>query len=271
MGEIQHERKPKTFRYLLKKQRAALLITDPTTSFHFTETIHKLRHRVEQRMGKKKLLMVTSVLENEGKSTVAVNLALAMAKKNRKVLLIDCDLRKPACAKILKVKWGQPGVRAVLGGEADASDRIIHDRSTGLDLLLEQSGTQKSGELVGSPRMVQLLEQVRQEYDTVILDMPPMSAVTDAEAVMDLVDASLLVVRQNTAAAPVINKALSSLNHANSRMLGCVLNNVYSTDFFSGQGYGYGYGSYGRYGKYGSYGRYGAYNRYAKNSDHQNS
>jgi Mrp family chromosome partitioning ATPase len=99
-----------------------------------------------------------------------------------------------------------------------------------------------------------------------------MGAVTDAEAIMDLVDASVLVVRQNAAAAPVINKVLASLNSAKSRMLGCVLNNVYSTDFFSGQGYGYGsYGKYGRYGKYGSYGRYGAYNRYAKNSNHQNS
>ena len=273
LGEILHERKHKTFRSLLKKQRSDILITDPTTSFRFTESLQKLRHRVEQRMGKKKVLMVTSVLENEGKSTVSVNLALAMAKKHRKVLLIDCDMRKPACAKLLKVKWAQPGIRAVLGGEANASDLIIHDQRTGLHLLLEQSGTQQSGELIGSPRMAQLLEQMRQDYDTVILDMPPMGVVTDAEAIMDLVDASLLVVRQNTAAAPVINKVLSSLNNAKSRMLGCVLNNVYSTDFFSGQGYGYGYGKYGRYGSYGhygAYGRYGAYNRYAKNSDHQN-
>ena len=274
LGEILHERKHKTLRSLLKKQHAGILITDPTTSFRFAEAIQKLRHRVEQRMGKKKVLMVTSVLENEGKSTVSINLALAMAKKNRKVLLIDCDLRKPACAKLLKVKWSQPGVRSVLSGDVNASDLIVHDGRTGLHLLLEQSGTQKSGELIGSPRMAQLLEQVRQDYDTIILDLPPMAAVTDAEAIMDLVDASLLVVRQNTAAAPVINKVLASLNNAKSRMLGCVLNNVYSTDFFSGQGYGYGYGSYGKYGryhKYGSYGRYGAYNRYARNSDHQNS
>lgn len=274
LGEILHERRRKTLRSLLKKQHTGILITAPTTSFHFTEAFKKLRHRVEQRMGSKKLLMITSVLENEGKSTVSVNLALAMAKKNRKVLLIDCDLRKPACAKLLKVKWGQSGVRAVLSGEANASDLIIYDRRTGLHLLLEQGGTKKSGELIDSPRMTQLLEQVRQDYDVIILDMPPMGVVTDAEAIMDLVDASLLVVRQNTAAAPVINKVLSSLNKAKSRMLGSVLNNVYSTNFFSGQGYGYGYGSYGkygRYGKYGSYGRYGAYNRYAKNSDNQNS
>ena len=272
LGEILHERRHKTFRSLLKKQSSGILITEPTTSFRFAESIQKLRHRVEQRMGKKKVLMVTSVLENEGKSTVSINLALAMVKKNRKVLLIDCDLRKPACAKLLKVKWAQPGVRAVLGGDANASDLIVYDRRTGLHLLLEQGGTQKSGELIGSPRMAQLLEQVREEYDAVILDLPPMGAVTDAEAIMDLADVSMLVVRQNAAAAPVINKVLASLNSAKSRMLGCVLNNVYSTDFFSGQGYGYGsYGKYGRYGKYGSYGRYGAYNRYAKNSNHQNS
>lgn len=275
LGEIPHERKYNTFRAYLKKKGKSILISEPTTSFRFTETIHKLRHRVEQRLGSGKVMMVTSVLENEGKSTVSVNLALSMAQNKRKVLLIDCDLRKPACANLLNVKWGSAGLRTALRGEGNASDLIVYDHRTGLHLLLEQSGTMQSAELVGSKRMAQLLEQVRQDYDMIILDLPPVSAVTDAEAITGMVDAALLVVRQNAAAAPVINKVLTALSSSNARMLGCVLNNVIATDFFSGQGYGsygnYGrYGRYGRYGKYG-YGRYGAYSHYAKRTDHHDS
>ena len=94
----------------------------------------------------------------------------------------------------------------------------------------------------------------------VILDLPPMSAVTDAEAMADLADCSLLVVRQNAALTPALNKAIAALEQGSAKMLGCVLNNVYATALFSGQGsdynrgYGYGYGKYGQYGRYGAYG-----------------
>ena len=102
-----------------------------------------------------------------------------------------------------------------------------------------------------------LLAWAREEYEIVILDLPPMSAVTDAEAMADLADCSLLVVRQNTAHTSALNKAIAALERGSAKMLGCVLNNVYGTQLFSGQG-GDGYG-YGKYGKYGQYGRYGAY------------
>lgn len=271
LGEIPHEHHHKTLKAFLKRQKRGVLISDATTSFHFVETVHKIRHRVEQRLGDRKVLMVTSLLENEGKSTISVNLALAMAKRNRKVLLIDCDLRKPACALLLNVKWNQPGVRAVLTGEAKASDLIVHDKRNGLDILLERSGTPNSSLIVGSERMSQMLEQLRQEYDVIIMDLPPMATVSDAEAVMELADASMLVVRQNTATAPAVNKAVKTLNKAKSHMIGCVLNNVYSTEFFSGQGYGHEYGSYNRYRRYGRYGKYGAYSHYGSTSGHADS
>ena len=257
LGQIPHERKYKTLATLLRHRKTSVLISNPLTSFQFVETIRKLRRRIERRMKDGKVLMVTSLLENEGKSTVAVNLAMAMAKKYRKVLLIDCDLRKPACAMLLEHKWNGIGVRDVLRGQAHPRRAVSLEGSSGLHLMLEKKSDRHSGDLVNSENMKRLLAWAREEYEIVILDLPPMSAVTDAEAMADLADCSLLVVRQNTAHTSALNKAIAALERGSAKMLGCVLNNVYGTQLFSGQG-GDGYG-YGKYGKYGQYGRYGAY------------
>lgn len=262
LGQVPHERKYKTLSSFLRHRKTSVLISNPLTSFRFVETIGKLRRRIERRMGDRKVLMITSLLENEGKSTVAVNLAMAMAKKNRKILLIDCDLHKPACGILLEHKWGGFGVRDVLSGKAAPEDAISLEGSSGLYLMLEKKGSRDSGDLVASESMKALLGWARREFDAVVLDLPPISAVTDAEAMADLADCSLLVVRQNAALAPALNKAIAALERGKAKMLGCVLNNVYETVLFAGQGnggYGYGYGKYGRYGHYGHYGRYGAY------------
>ena len=256
LGEIPHERKNKTLRLWLRRRKKSILITNPMTGFRFVETIRKLRRRVEQNMRGGKVLMVTSFLENEGKSTVAVNLALAMAKKYQRVLLIDFDLRKPACAMILEQQWDGQGLRAVLNGEASLPGALELDKASGLHLLLEKKGGTDSGDLVASPNTQVLLEWARNEFDFVVLDLPPMSAVSDAEVMMDLADASLLVVRQNAVPAPALNKAVHTLSKGRAKMIGCVLNNVYSTALSSGQGYGY--GRYKGYGKYGHYGHYGS-------------
>ena len=97
LGEIYHERKRIRMKDRLMKRKRSILITNHETGMRYVTTMNKLRRRLEQHMGKGKILMVTSVMENEGKSTVATNLALAMAKKYDKVLLIDLDLHKPAC------------------------------------------------------------------------------------------------------------------------------------------------------------------------------
>lgn len=250
LGQIPHERKHKTLGSWLRKQKTSILITDPFTSFLFVETMRKLRRRIEQQMHSGKVLMVTSLLENEGKSTVAVNLALAMAQKRRKVLLIDCDMRKPACHSILEHKKFDFGVRDVLRDKVAVADAIQRYKKTNVDLLLEKTGSSKSNDLITSQRMEQLLEWARQEYDFVILDMPPIYVASDSESMKELADASLLVVRQNVADAKALNKAVAALDGGKAKLLGCVLNNVYSTRTISGRG-GYGYGRYHGYNYYG--------------------
>ena len=256
LGDIPHEHKYKTVLSWIRHKKTGILITNPTTSFRFLENIRKLRRRVEQRLDGGKVLMVTSVLENEGKSTVAVNLALALAKKHKKVLIMDCDMRKPACNTLLGKQLTGSGMISVLSGRIEAEKAVLQDRQTGLYMLLEKKGTRHSGELVTSERMRELLRWARENYDFVVMDLPPMAAVTDAERMVDLADASLLVVRQNACNAKQLNKAIDALSDGKSQLLGCVLNNVYSTALTSGQGYGYGGYRYGGYHYYGQYGHY---------------
>lgn len=251
LGEIHHEKKYKTFQAVIGRKKTGILITNPAISFQFVETIRKLRRRIEQHMEEGKVLMVTSVMENEGKSTVAVNLALSMAKKHKDVLLIDMDLRKPACYKILETSVNGSGVRAVLAGEVNYEDVILKDPLSGLDVLLEQKVTTDADKYISSKALGELLESLRKQYKYIVLDLPPMSAAPDSEFVMEYADASLLVVQQNKVTVAALNKAISLLEKGKAKVLGCVLNNIYSTGFTMSQGHKYGYGKYEDYGKYG--------------------
>lgn len=257
LGDISHENTYKTLSAFLRKRKTSILITNPMTSFRFSESIRKLRRRVEQNMAGSKVLMVTSLLENEGKSTVSTNLALSMEQKGKKVLLIDCDLRKPACHVVLGLQSFTSGVKEILQGKANLPDSIMRYQETNMYLLLAKRGAQNAGDLLASDRMSALLTWARKNFDFVVLDLPPMSVASDAESLADMADACLMVVRQNAAVAPALNKAIGSLEGHKAKMLGCVLNNVFATRLSSGEGYG-GYGKYGHYGHYGHYGNYGS-------------
>ncbi len=247
LGEILHEEKYKTFLSRIRRRKTGILITNPVTSFHFVETVRKLAHRVEQHMGKGKVLMVASLLENEGKSTVAVNLALTMARKN-KVLLIDCDLRKPSCATLMEIKSVAAGTQNVLMDISTISDALVRYKKTQLYMILGKRGCSNSGDLLSSENMTRMLNWAREEFDYVILDLPPVSVVADAEVVANAADAALLVVRQNAAKAAAINRAIGELENGRAKLLGCVLNDVRSTFLSTGQGYRHmGYGGHSRY------------------------
>ena len=249
LGEIPHEKKFKTVFSRFSRRKTSILVDNPVTSFRYVETIRKLRRRVEQHMDGGKVVMVTSLLENEGKSTVAVNLALSMAKKHEKVLLIDCDLRKPACHAILDQKKFGAGIKEVLQGKANLTEAVTQYKRTNMDILFGRKGDKNVGDLITSQRMEHILNWARERYDYVILDLPPMAAASDAEGMTGLADACILVVRQNMAAAPALNKAIAALESQRAKLLGCVVNNVYTSRLSSGGGYGnYKHNYYGSYG-----------------------
>lgn len=260
LSEILHEKKHRRLKDLIKRKKHGILITNPETGFRYVATMNKLRRRVEQHIQKGKVLMVTSVMENEGKSTVSANLALAMAKKYQKVLLVDLDLHKPACRKILDQETPEYWTHDVISGVVSLQDAVKTDKLSRMDVLMAKHCTPKeAADFINSPGLNAMLEEARKQYDFVVIDLPPMAIVPDPEAVMEYVDGSLLVVRQNRVSAADLNRAIGDLQRGKGKMLGCVLNNVYTTQILSGEGYGTGYARYGGYGRYGKYGRYGAY------------
>lgn len=252
LGEICHEKKPMSKRLFGKKSKSGLLITNPTVSFAFTEAVRKLRRKVESELGHgKRVFMVTSVMENEGKSTIAVNLALSLAKKHSRVLLIDMDLRKPACHKLLEMNVGTADTSAVLAGKASLGNAVKKEPITGLYALFSRNASKRAGDIITHASVEKTIAEAKKYFKYIIIDMPPMSAALDSEIVMEHVDASMLVIRQNNIKTSVIGKAVSVLHSGKAELIGCVVNNVYTSSlYFKGKNSSYGYGGYGNYKRY---------------------
>ena len=264
-GTIYHEKKNKTLRSKLRKKKKALLVTDQTSSFQFVENYKKLRTKLmyKTKQEKGKVILVTSVMENEGKSTVAANIALTLAQKSDKVILIDGDMRRPAVYKILEKKQKrEQEIGEYLKGNIPLDGVVHYDKASGLHLLVGSKHYANSTEMVSGERLRTLMKAVQRLADYVVIDSPPTSLMADAEILAEYADVSLLVVRQGMACARFINDTIDILDGGHSELLGCIFNDV-KTGIFSGRsvlgGYGYKYG-YGRYGRYG-YGKYG----YGKN------
>ena len=270
LGAIEYERLRKA---KSDKGKQSVLLNDATASFSFVERYKKIAATVlkSAERNKGKVIMITSVAEHEGKSTVAANLALAIQEQGKKVLLVDCDLRRPTQAKIfgVDVKEGTSLID-FLNGEAQCF--IYRDPISDLSLLLCGKGSRDSSEYLKDSLFKRLIDYLRSSMDIIILDTPPMSLMSDAEAVANVADIAILTVQYNRTPAAVINDAIDELKKYRCHMSGCILNGVRSLPG-SGRkivgGY-YGYGKYGKYGHYGHYGRYsnyGAYGHYAERKD----
>lgn len=232
---INHEEKNKTFRSKFQRKNIAPLITNSLISKDFIEDNLSLSSALVYHMRKRnqKVIMVTSVGENEGKSTVAANLALAMAQKNKKVVLLDCDFRKPSMHKIFEITAPeeQTLTHAILNEDAQLSGCLLDAKKYGIRLGLSQHSGRSISRLLNNGRLDKLIAQLRQEADYVILDTPPMLAVADAEAIASLADTALLVVRADFMTAGAINDGLDRLRKSAPEVCGFVLNN-YRTSIF---------------------------------------
>jgi capsular exopolysaccharide synthesis family protein len=140
-----------------------------------------------------KIVMVTSSLPDEGKTVFALSLARSVAKSGGRSLLIDCDLRRPSMARILNID-ATPGLLAVFDGTKDLSKVIKVDVASGMHFIAVASGTPNPQDLLGSNQMKSFLESLREQYDLVVLDTPPILAVSDGIVLSHLVDATIFLV-----------------------------------------------------------------------------
>ena len=167
-----------------------------------------------------KKILITSATPGEGKSTTAINLSKVFAMNGEKVLLVDCDLRLSTAAAKLSIN-NTPGLSDVLVGMEELSEAIRH-MEDGLDVLTAGSTPPNPSELLGSESMQVLMGQLESYYKYIILDAPPIAAVTDASVLSGLASGTVIVVRNGVADRDTVGSSIEQLRLAGAKLLGFV-------------------------------------------------
>ncbi len=230
-----------------RKNKKALLISSPLVSMDYSEAGRRVEARIEHHMLKRgqKVLLVTSVGENEGKSTVAANLALGLAEKHLKVMLIDGDFRKPAQYKVFDCnKNNGISLDEVLRGMCDWKEAARRDEQNCIWELFQYKAVPNAPRLMTGEALNDLIEKLRREMDYIIIDCPPTAAAADAEIWMQVADTAVLVVREDWSDVRVINDTVDMIWQSCEDFGGFVLNAFREKGMQSKKGYGYRYGGY---------------------------
>lgn len=169
-----------------------------------------------------KTLVITSSEEGEGKSTVASNLAYILAQGEKKVLLIDCDLRRSSIHRKFEIS-NQEGLTEYLVGKLDLSD-AIKEVSKNLDVITAGKIPPNPAEVIGSKKMEDLLENLKIHYDHIILDTPPVLVVTDGRILAGKSDGTVLVVKAEKTKGDVVVQGYKELEKVKSKVIGTVIN-----------------------------------------------
>ena len=244
---IGHEEKNRTLKEKMTSLKKAILITNSTTSFGYVESFRKLAFRIHSEMKKKnqKVLLVTSISENEGKSTVASNIALALAQSGKKVVLVDLDLRKPAIHKIFNAK----------GKKQRGMWKEIYpiNNVESISLILNKKSIEHPIIFMKESNIDRVIAQERERADYIIIDSSPLNVGADTELMLSYADSVALVVRQDWSYVQDIHRFINLLSKQDKDFMGYVLNDFENPNPFKKKQYDYDYGkSYGKYG-YGKY------------------
>ena len=177
-----------------------------------------------------KVVMFTSTVPREGKSTTAVLIAQTSEQMGRSGIVVECDLRLPTLGQLFGKQENGPGLLAVLEGTADLDAAICRDQETGLHLLMVQPGDQgiqlNAADILMSRRFGALIDTLRHRYELVVLDTPPTLLVTDARVVTSLVDAVIYVVRWDHTPSGAVKEGLRELTSVNAPIAGMVMTMV---------------------------------------------
>lgn len=249
------------------KEYSKMVVFDRPRS-QITEAYRSIRTNIKYVLDSKNIeggqcILVTSSMPSEGKSITSFNIASVMSISGGKTLLIEYDLRKPRLAKTLNLN-GSIGISSYFIGETTIEQSIQHTDFDNLDVLLVGATPPNPSEIIDSQKNKDLLTELRQRYEYIILDTPPVNLITDAQVLAKLADISLYVVRLNYTSLSIMKSALSELEQNSGVKANFILNGIKTVM----QKYGYGkngkgYGGYGGYG-YGYGNRYG-YGKYGNN------
>ncbi|HIR30518.1 MAG TPA: CpsD/CapB family tyrosine-protein kinase [Candidatus Faecousia faecavium] len=195
-----------------------------------------------------KVIGVTSAMKGEGKSTTSINMAYTMAQSGGRVLLMEADLRLPTVAKRLGLKQ-KPGITNLLVGQVSGNE-ILQRTNLISNLWVASAGDipPNPAELLGSANMKTTIQTMSEAFDVIIVDLPPITAVTDAVLVSKIVDGMVVVVRQNYCDRDSLEEVVRQLRFANAKILGFVMTGA-DVQRKNYRRYGKSYGDYRQPGK----------------------
>lgn len=247
------------FKKYKKNPNTNVLISNPLVGNAFMEAIRLLRDSVQSKLEEnEKVVMITSTAPGEGKSSTTLNLAGIFAKNNKKVLVIDGDLRNSGIQKILSGE---------IASENSASQNerfytIEKVDSLNIDLLTFNTLFHRLWKIMRTANLKEVVDSLRDEYDYIFIDTPPFGTISDAAIIAGASDAVLYLIKQDTVLVPSIRESINTLLSTDTKIIGCFLNGAdtgisgygsyYSyayegyNDYSYGYGYGYGYGKYGK-------------------------
>ena len=232
-----------------------LSVADASAPFNYVEAYKMLCTNFEFIAAAQdcKNIVITSTMANEGKTNISVNLAQTLSGYDKKVCLVECDLRRPSAHRLILLSRNTEGLTNVLKGEIELSKAIRKVENSNMSLLLAGSTPPNPSELLASDKMKKVIDELAQEYDYIIYDTPPVLLVTDAATLGKYMDGALLVVSHNKVEKNLVLKAKKNLDSAGVKLLGAVYSmynaktaETYSR--YSSYNYYYYYGGYG-YGK----------------------
>lgn len=242
-------------------------VIGPNISFAAAEAYKLLRTKLQFSFTDDsdcRVIGVSSAMSGEGKSLSMVNLAYTLSQLDKKVLLIDCDMRRPSIATKLPVSKA-PGLSDYLSGQI-TMDMLFQPcgmkgEENAFTVVAAGRNPPNPVELLSSARMTKMVETLRKSYDYILLDLPPVGEVSDALAVAKITDGILLVVREDYCNRVAYAATVRQFEFVDAKVLGV----IYNCSYGQTAGYGNKYGRYGKYGKYGKYGRrYYRYSSYQK-------
>lgn len=193
-------------------------------------------------------LAVTSSVPGEGKTVTNADLAMVFAASGKRVLLVDCDLRKPQVHNIFNLERG-PGIGEVLEGKADWRDCINADQANGLNVITAGRCEARPGELLASSQAGLIVDELREAFDLVVFDLPPAVVVADVANFASRLDAVLMLYRFGGVPGKLLGSAAQRLRRSGLDPIGVIMNAVVVSRAPGGYGYGYGYGYSYEYGE----------------------
>lgn len=225
------------------QDNGARLVTFAEPKHVISEQFRTLRTNIEfagAALEKLKVVMFTSAEMSDEKTTVSTNVAVTWAQAGKKVLYVDADLRRPTGHSTFDL-LNTRGLTTILASDAQRKDTVQETFVPNLEVLTLGPVPPNPAELLSSHRMVALVEWMRNNYDIVVLDVPPVMAVTDGQVLVPIIDGTVLVTTFGKTLKSNLQRTVETLNISNAKILGIVERNRGGKGD-AGFGYGYGYG-----------------------------